>query len=111
MINGCDGYLVDFYSAPRPALGAQMPDLPRHVGAGADTKNRSRRLQLLLLPGAGEKESAGRAARAGVALQWEFPWGTRVNVPKRSSSLFNYPCSTSFALAEGGREGTGQEDF
>lgn len=83
MINGCDGYLADFHSAPGPALGARMPDLPRRVGAGADTKNRSRRPRLLLLPGAekgehGEGREGWFCSAVGISLG-----GTRVNVPKK----------------------------
>lgn len=54
-----------------------------------------------------ERESAGRGERSGFALQREFPQGTRVNVPKRSLSLFNYPPCTFSGLAAGWEGGDG----
>lgn len=54
-----------------------------------------------------ERESAGREERSGFALQWEFPQGTRVNVPKRSLSLFNYSPCTFSGLAAGWEGGDG----
>lgn len=85
-INGCDGYLADFHSAPGPALGARTPDLPRRVGAGADTKNRSRRPRLLLLPGAGKGERGeGRGGEGGLVLlcSGNFPRGDTSKCAKK----------------------------